>query len=966
MHSGEAVAEPGGIAQVAQVAARLAQAAPPGRLCISQEAAAQVRTLFDVEPLTPLDVTGRQQPVHTGLLRRSDWQALPGPDGAGREAPAALVGRQSELADLQAAFLRLRQVPEASAVTLLGEPGMGKSRLLHEFDRWSRAQPVAFHVLRARATAEAQGQPFGVLGSLLRSFCKLDAGSDAQAARDQFEAVVAPWFVSSDGADLAQGHAHVLGHLIGIDFADSRHVSGLAGNARQLHQLAFNAAVQWLRRLSAEGAAPVLVQLEDLHWADSESLDFLDHLLTLNSDTALLIVSTARPALADLRPAWALSADVHRGVDLGPLSPAASRQLAAERLNQLGEVPPALLDRVAGAAQGNPFCIEERVGLLIDQGVIQARVGGWTVDLAKLRKARLPDSLSGVLSARLKLLPPAERRSLQQASVIGPVFLQDALLALGAGAVRAIGGLVRREMALVQGWPAAAAAAGAAGSPASVQFGFKHQLLQQLSYDTRRALHGKLARWLAALTGPQAGELLTVTAHHFEQAGDEEQAAEQHTRAAEQARSRFAQDAVLRHVDRGLSLLDGLPDNAPRRDLRWRLLWARVAMSEHGGQRAQQAADIETLAVMAEEKDDDRYRAKVLAGRCVLCDRTADYAGMKAACTQGMACGVRLGDDRIRLDAMRELGMSLVYLSDWDAALRLTRQCLEQAQALGLLPLQMDCLNTLGIASMALRQPLEALHAFERSLALARQLGNRSREGIALSNAAIQWLEVGDLVQSRRCVEEALRLARALGHRTLECAALCGLAELECAQGNGQQALALSQATQRLAKTQGTLRWELLGLHHQGNAELLLNRPGAAAQTFETQRAKELHDNRAPGADAEAGLARAAFAAGDMALALRHVERVIELDATTRAVRDASFPRRVEFICYRVLSNANDARAGAWLQRAHAEMRAVAATITDESLREGFLNNLAEHRAILAAWALHEQELAAGPGTFIR
>jgi hypothetical protein len=155
----------------------------------------------------------------------------------------------------------------------------------------------------------------------------------------------------------------------------------------------------------------------------------------------------------------------------------------------------------------------------------------------------------------------------------------------------------------------------------------------------------------------------------------------------------------------------------------------------------------------------------------------------------------------------------------------------------------------------------------------------------------------------------------------------------------------------------------LLGLHHQGNAELLLNRPGAAAQTFETQRTKELHDNRAPGADAEAGLARAAFAAGDLALALRHVERIVELDATTRAVRDASYPRRVELICYRVLATTGDARALPWLQRAHAEMRTVAATITDESLRDGYLNNLQEHRAILAAWALHERELAAGPGT---
>ena len=960
----------------AHLATCLAHAAPPGRLRLSLHAAAQVRGHFDVEVPAPLAVAGLQEPVHTGLLRQVSLQRLQ----ADEPVRTPLVGRQPELAALQAAFRRLHDTLQPRALTVLAEPGIGKSRLLREFSAWARAQPVAFHVLRGSATAQTEGQPFSLLGGLLRSFCQIDIGSTSEAARARLEQAIVPWFVLDDGADLAQSHAHVLGHLIGIDFADSRHLQGLLSAPQQIRQLAFNAAAQLLRRLGAAGGAPMLLQIEDLHWADSDTLDFLDHLLKVNHDVAMLIVSSGRPSLADRRPAWARSAGVHTRLDLIPLGPQAGLQLAAQLLNRLPQVPPALLTRVVAATQGNPFCMEERVRLLIDLGVIQVGIGDWSVNIAKLRAAKLPKTLAGVLSARLNLLPAAERRALQQASVIGPVFLQGALLALGAGAAQAMRGLMQRELTLAHG-PAAAAggvgaadlagAAGAAGDYGAAGFSFKHQLLQQLAYDTlpsptRRTLHGKLARWLVTLTGPQANEVLGLTAHHFEQAGDDEQAAAQHTRAAEHAASRFALDALATHAQRGLALLDTLAVSPGNRELRWRLLRMRTSVMEHGSHGDQMRADLDAQTALADELADDAKRALAGQRQSQFAMLTADFAAMKAAALHTMACAARADQPALRLAALRTLALADCYLGDWDAGQRLAQQCLEQARALGLVRIQTACMNTLSMVALKRQDPVACLRWQEMAEPLHRQLGDTRQQAIVLSNLGDSWLGLGELSLGRRYCEEALLLARSVGHRFSECHALCNLSKLERWLGNAVQAVALARAALEAALTVGVPQLEQMALKRLGHGQWIAGDRAAAAEAFEQARTQALKHKLSQLDDASAGLARLALADGDLAGALRHVQSALDRAAANGYAHDAEHPHQVNLVCHLVLSSAADPRADAWLQRAHGQLLTVAATISDASLREGFLNNIPEHRAILAAWALHEQELAADPGTLAR
>ena len=947
----------------AQAAGHIADEAAPGRLCISQQVAALVRGQFDVEPPLPLAVPAGPMPLQTSALRPAGPPAAGASGGDAVDLRRPMVGRQAALGALQAALACRVVGRQAAVVTVLADAGLGKSRLLREFDACLQARPLPHHVPRGLATAQAQGQPFGLLGGLLRGFFQIDLDRPPQAVRAQFDRAVLPWFLAQGDAVTAEFHAHALGHLLGVEFADSAHLQGVLTAPKPIRQAAFNAAAQLLRQLSAEGNAPVLLLIEDLHWADSDTLDFLDHLVKANHDTALLIVSTSRPTLADRRAAWTRTEGAHTRLDLGALDLAGCRDLARGLLRGLAELPPALLDLVVEASAGNPYCIEERVNLLLDQGVIVAAVGGWTVSAAKLRAARLPDTLAGVLQARLAVLPAAERRALQQASVIGRVFPEAALLALGAAAVRVMQGLMQRELTFTHqpagGNAVAAFAAGGSGGPR--QFSFKHQLLQQLAYDSvpapmRRSLHGKLARWLVGLGDAQTREAPGLSAHHFEQAGDDARAAEQHARAAEQASGRFALEALATHVQRGLALLDGLPASPVHHEMRWRLLQVRVFMFEHLGDHRQHRADLDDMAAVADALADDTKRALAAQRRSRFLMFTTDFAGMKIAALQTLVFATRAGEHRHRLAALRTLALAHCYLGDWDAGDRLARQCLAQSRDLGQWSIVTACMNTLSLIARHRQDLVALLRWTEQALVVDRQLGGQRGIAISLTNLGGAWLDLGALVEARRYCEEALRLARALGHRFSEGGVLCSLSKLERWQGNGLQAVALAQQAVQILQALGLPQWHSLALYRLGDAHLAAGQPAAAAQAYALQHALALAHKIPQVADATAGLARSALALGDLPGALQHLQQVLALDAASGAVRDAEAPRRVELVCHLVLARAGDARATAWLQRAHAELLVTAANISDAALREGFLNNIPDHRAILAAWVLHENE----------
>ena len=933
------------------IAARMEHLAPPGALCISHDTYTQVRGMFEVQAQAPPDDARRGAAAESYLVLRAKPRAFRIRSRGIEGVVTHMIGRDAELETLQAAFRRLYVERRFAAITVVAEAGLGKSRLLYEFAAWAETRPETFLLFRGRAHPHTQGQPYGLLRSVLAWRLQIADDDTLDAAKAKLEQAVVPLFAGDDGADAAEGHAHLLGHLVGLDYGDSRHVRGIRNDPKQIRNRAFHAAAQLFQRLAARREAPVVLELEDLHWADDASLDFLDYLAQVNREVPMLVLGLARPTLFERRPEWKLSDGPYRRIELGPLDKGHSRDLARELLQRLPEVPAALRELVTGGAAGNPFYMEELVRMLIDQGALETHgplSERWTVHADRLLATHVPPTLTGVLQARLDGLPKPEKQALQEASVIGQVFWDQALLAIDPRAGEALPALVRRELALPR----------ADGARDGLrEYAFRHQILHQVTYQTvlkrtRRTLHGRLAAWLATLGGARASDFLAVTAEHYEKAGDAAHAAEYHARAAEHAQERFAHDTALAHVGRGLALLEGLPGADPALlRLHWRLRVVREDTHEVQGRRAEQAEDIDALASIADALDDDDLRARVALTCSYHATRAADWPAGEALAQAAADLAGRAGDVALRLTAQSRVARARANQGDPATGRQLAQQGLAEARERGLRTNEAQFLNLLMLIAEREGDLMESLALTQQALAIDRETGNRRSEAIELGNLGSSWLNLGRFAQAQADLEEALRRVRANGDRVSECPALCNLSTLARWQGDDARALALAQSALDRAILAEARVWEVFARLCLGDAELALGRHASAAQAFALAHAQATESGDPEARQALAGLARVAMAQGDTAAALQQVEALTAHLDGGGTLEGTEWPRQIELTCHQVLAHAGDPRAGAWLQRAHEGLHAQAAAITDPALRRAYLDHIPHHREIATAWA---------------
>ena len=956
------------------IAARMEQSAPTGTLRISHDTYAQVRGIFDVAPQDPITVKGLDAPIQSYLVQRAKPRAFRIANRGIEGVATRMIGRDAELEALQNAFKRLFVERCLAAITVVAEAGVGKSRLLTEFETWSEARPESFFIFRARANPHSEAQPYGLLRDILAWRFQIADDDTLEAAKAKLERGIVPLFLNDDGADLAEGHAHLLGHLLGIDYSASRHIRGIRDDPRQIRNRAFHVATQMFRRFSASNGSPVVLQLEDLHWADDASLDFLAHLSQVNRDVPMLILALARPTLFERRGEWMGGDGLHRRIDLAPLDATASRRLANEILQKLPEIPAGLRDLITGSAEGNPFYMEELVKMLIEQGALDT--GGmhsrhWTLHAERLRATAIPSTLTGVLQARLDRLAAPDKKALQAASVIGQVFWDRALFALDERAQALLPALVQRQFTL----PRADAALDGLR-----EYAFCHKILHQVTYDTvlkrtRRELHGQVAHWLSGLAGVRANDFLGITAEHYDKAGEAANAAEYHARAAEHAKDRFAHDSALHHVQHALALLDRDaldstgPDHAEPSSsavalrLRWRLLQVRERTLDMQGRRSEQRADIDALDRLADALDDDRHRAKVAWRRSSIAMRTADWEACEADARRTMTLAERAGDPALRLRGQRQLASALTSLGNPESGRAVAQQGLAEARARGLRAIEAAFLNTLSVIAAHHDDWTGLLELTRQALAIDRETGDRRSEAITLGTLGASWLALGDHASAKRDLEEGLRLVRTNGDRAQECTPLVNLSQLALWQREDARALALARSALNTAVAAQARDWEAVALLYIGHAEHALGHPEAARQAYQQARTRALEIGHPLQHGATAGLARVALAQGDIAAALQHVEVLLSHLANGGTLEGAESQSLIELTCYRVLLRSADARAAAWLERAHVHLMAKAVTLPDAALRHGFLNNIAEHREIVSAWAANRRSADQGPGS---
>ncbi|MCA1591743.1 MAG: AAA family ATPase [Acidobacteria bacterium] len=507
-----------------------------------------------------------------------------------------MIGRKSELKRLADALQTTFEDRELQVVTIVGDAGLGKSRLLYEFINKIELLPELVYVFNGRASEAMQGLPYALVRDVFSFRFEIQDSDPPPLAREKLERGLSalaendePSMSGNAGTSLrgdapderdeAAMRAHFIGQLIGFDFSESRHLSGILDDAKQIRDRAFHYAARFFASVGRK--SPVVLLLDDIHWADEGSLDFVRHLARNCETVPLLILCLARPSLLERRPSWGEGEASHTRLTLQPLSKRESRQLVEEILRQARSVPQELGELVVGGAEGNPFYVEELIKMLIDQRVIMLGAEEWRVDASRLGEVRVPPTLTGVLQARLDSLSPAEKTALQRASVVGRVFWDSAVerLSVDAGADFAQGrkddsrqprrdagepgvlevleSLRRKELIYRRE---------ASSFAGTTEYSFKHALLRDVTYETvlkreRRGLHRLVAEWLMARSGERVGEYAAVIAGHYEQAAETARASEWYGRAGTLARETYAPETAIQYYRKAVALARGTPKN---------------------------------------------------------------------------------------------------------------------------------------------------------------------------------------------------------------------------------------------------------------------------------------------------------------------------------------------------------------------------------------------------------------------
>ena len=735
------------------LAARMEQNAPPGGILITHDSYRHVRGVFDVQPQEPLTVKGKAEAVQTYLVQRAKPRAwrigLRGVEGI----ETRMVGREAELIILQNAYRDAVEDQETRVVTVVGEAGVGKSRLLDEFNDWLDLLPETMWYFKGRASAVTQAVPYSLWRDLFAYRFDVLESDSAAMALTKFRQGMAD-VLEVEKADL-------VGQLVGFDFAaaGSEAVQALLGSPN-FGQLARAYLVQYFRGLLAQ--LPLVMLLEDLQWADDSSLDLVAHLVSELADAPLLVVGAARPALFERRPNWGEGQEAYSRLELKALSKRATRGLVEEILQKAAELPEALRELIVEAAEGNPYYVEELIKMLIEDGVIVRGEPHWRVQAERLAQVRVPPTLTGILQARLDALPQAEKAVLQRASVVGREFWDRLVGELAADTVEGgevgllLGTLRKRELVFQREQSAFAEAR---------EYTFKHTILRDVTYETvllklRRRYHAQVAGWLEAHAGERLGEYLGLIAGHYELAGERVKAADYLRRSAEEALRTSAYGEARAALERALGLLP--PElEGERARLAVELGQALVRL----GELAAAGARLEEGLALARRAGERGTEATALNGLGEVAWQQGDWGAARRHLQDGLALAQACGDAAGQALAAQHLARVSWLRAEYDQAERWAQESQRWYEQAGDRQGLIAARNELAIVAVMQKDHDKARGYFAANLDLAREIGDRFRAAQALNNLGEVAYDQEAYEEACACYEQCRVISEEIGDR---------------------------------------------------------------------------------------------------------------------------------------------------------------------------------------------------------
>ena len=967
------------------LAARFMAAAQRGEIWLDGEAARRARGYFEIEYLEERAFKGFEasQPIYILYERKEAVEA---------RFEGLLVGREAELSRLQAFVEPLWEGKFAGVQLVWGDAGIGKSRLLHEFQESQllQSRQVLWALCRAD---EISRQSFAAVRSWLRTaFEQSESFTEARNKRsfnrklDGLIAATQP--VDRNLADELDRTRSFLAALLDLHWPDSLYEQ-LDAQARYENTLIAVSSGMLAESLQQ----PLVIVFEDAQWLDEDSAQFLKQLVrTLTADETksypvALIANARREGSAER-----LVAEMpFEEINLDSLSGQAVARLAESQLQ--GAVRPELLGLLTSRAQGNPFFVEQILHYL-QEGALLEQAEGCRQVRGAITQSLLPTDVRAVLVARLDRLAEEVREIVQTAAILGLEF-ELRLLSRMLNGDREVQDLVTAaERSAI--WVALT----------ELRYLFKHALLRDAAYRMqvrakRQELHALAAACLEGLYAADLRPHYAELAYHAEQASLVSEARHYLQLAGETARGGFQNSQAVDYFTRALRLT--------REDdfkLRYDLLLAREEVCDLLGDREAERSDLERLEALLKDWESQAPALGPSSRKAQVAERwanyfinTGDYPKSIAAAKQAVALAGPGGAPEVPINARSIVTSALIRQGKLDEAIQQAEMGLEQARKHSERHGESRLLNLLGLIALEQRDFNKAGEFFNQGLEIVRQIndrrveaqtlnnlgnlagsegdyagarayyrsalqisqemGNRIGEGFTLGN--LGWIAKmqADFESAHAYIERGLRVAKEIGNLYQEAYAMLNLSWLLMMRGDLDEALTYAHRclrTNRETGDQSGVAWSLTCL---GHVYFEMGRWGDAGDAY--QEALDLRrslDQPNLATEIRAGLARLALAKGEAAAAVVHVEAILEHLADGGSLEGTEEPLRVYLTCYQVLEAAEDTRAGEVLATAHSQLQEQAEKLADPEVRRRFLEEVSYHGEIVAAWTVGTDSLA--------
>lgn len=695
------------------VASRLEDVSKRGEILISEDTYRLVNRLFNFKEREPVQVKGKPHPL--SIYELLEVKAQPGTQRglAGLRSP--MIGRDEQFGLLQERVRQLRE-RRGRIVTVVGEAGLGKSRLIAELRQKTLAEAQAgggVTWLEGRGLSYRQSLSYRLFLDIVYGFLGATENTYADELWRRLEERSLELFGRRKN-EVAPYLAHMLGLKLDDELADKLPLS----EPHIMQQRTLAAVGELTEGLALQN--PLILVFEDLHWADPSSVQLIKYLMTITPNLPILMICVTRPDRetdfwAARQVAMHDFPDHYDEINLAPLSPDESC-LLVDQLLQVEQLPHNIESLIFSRSEGNPLFVEEVLRSLIEEGVLKRNEDGWTVTRT-VSEFDIPETLHGVLTARIDRLDEPVKRVLQLASVIGRVFPRFIIAPLvedQESLDEHLGQLQEAELIRER--------AGEAGA----EYIFKHVLTMEAAYNSllhqqRKIYHRQVGDFMARLYWTRGEEYASLVAEHYYLGEAWDRALTYLHRAAEASINAFQINEAHNYYARALEVLDLVDTNDPTIQLE--LYEGRGKMHARLGRVPEAIDDLERALALAEE----------------------------------------LGETFARLRTLNAIGALREGVDGYERALTYFERSLELAREQDIKPGVVDALNLLGSYHLQMGDLLKATACFQEGQELALEIENRSRLASSQDGLALVMLYQGELSASVERYKEIMQVRRRSG-----------------------------------------------------------------------------------------------------------------------------------------------------------------------------------------------------------